>query len=270
MKTTILASAVLVAATLAGCVTSPRLMPAKTSLEAPYTVTRSELLDQTNHLVMHIDQERQVLYHQSSGGGGVAVGLLLGPLGVAANISMIEAITKADVARLKDKLHLNPLQAFQEVAGSGRSVLAPTGTSQLRVTPYVYVTKAKEDRLLVSSALLIEQGVGQDKWTGRMMYQLPVSYSLNELASLDEAGQKRLGMEARAGFRELLQQASARQQALLPPERAIKFRSEFFDPRFDFELSGDLLSEAQDVVWVRTGGGVYAIRKAYINFEKGS
>lgn len=262
------AAGLVLAIALAGCVTPPRLMPAKTAIDAPYTVTRSELLDRTSHMSMHVDQKRQVLYHQSSGGGGAAVGLLLGPLGVAANVSMIEAVTKADVARLKDKLDLEPLQVFREAVGAESIVPSPPGASQIRLTPYVYITKAKEDRVLVSSALLVERGVGDEQWTGRMMYQLPTEYTIDRLASLDGSGQQRLRSEVREGFRELLKHVSAREQALLPQERAIKFRSEFFDARFDAEFSGDLLQEAPDMAWVRTGGGIYALRKTSIQLAK--
>jgi hypothetical protein len=263
-------AAILLAVLLTGCVTPPPAMPVKVAVDAPYAVTRSPVLDQTSHVLMHLDQKRQILYFQSFGGGGAAVGLLLGPLGVAANVGMIESATKADVARLKDKLDVDPAALFQEVAGAGATVPAADGSSQLRVTPYLYVTKGRDDKLMVASAMLLEQGLGPEKWTGRMMYQLPGAYTFDELTSAGSATQERLRSDAKNGFRELLRHASASEQALLPAERPIKFRSEFFNARFDFELTGELVKETQEVIWLRTGGGIYAVRKGIISVVKPS
>ncbi|HVE52127.1 MAG TPA: hypothetical protein VNB23_01955 [Ramlibacter sp.] len=154
----------LVAGLLAACAApQPRVMPARTAIDAPYALERSPLLDQTSHTAMHLDRERRILYQQSLGGGGVGVGLLLGPLGVAANIAMIEANTKADVAK--------------------------------------------------------------------------------------------------AGYRALLDHLSARQQAAVSATRPVTFRSEFFDPRFEFEMNGELVQEAGDLLWLRLPAGLYALRK---------
>jgi hypothetical protein len=254
----------LLAMVLSSCVTLPPMMPTKTSLDAPYALTRSEILDQTSHMSMHIDRNRRVLYEQSSGGGGAAVGLLFGPLGVLANVAAIERVTKADVAKLQDRVDVDPHALFQEVAGTNSIVRPPAGSGQLRLTPYLYILKAKGDKLLVSSALLVEQGLGAEKWTGRVMYQLPGSYAVAELATLDASGQTRLRSEAAEGFRAMLQQLSARQQANMPEGVPLQFRSELLDPQFDFELRGELMAESADLVWIRVRGGVFAVRKASI------
>lgn len=259
----------LLAGLLSACATPPppRGLPLKLTLESPYTVARSGVLDVTSNVLMHADAKRQVMYQQSNGGGGAAVGLLLGPLGVMANASMIEAVTKADVARLKDRLGLDPEELFREIAGP-LPVSSPVDPSKLRVTPYILVKKTRADRLLVSSALLIEKQQGAEQWSGRLMYQLPQSYTLDELASLDATGLQRLQNDARDGFRQLFQHASREGQGRLPPARPVKFRSEFFDAAFDMEYAGDLLQDAADILWIRTAGSVYAVRKANISLTQ--
>jgi hypothetical protein len=262
-------AAALGTALLTACATTPPpQMPARTAIDAPYVVTRSELLDETSYMVMHLDDDRRIVYFQSSGGGGLAVGLLFGALGAVANMAMIESNTKADVARLKDRMRVDPLEVFQEVAGRSSIVSAPPGSSQLRITPYLYVVKINEGQLTLASALLVEQGTGAGKWSGRLMYQLPEIYTFEQAASLDGEGTAHLRASVAAGFRELLHHVSSREQLALPQDRAIHFKSHFLHPGVAFEYTGNLLLEAADHVWVATGGNVYALRKNSITITK--
>jgi hypothetical protein len=62
---------------------------------------------------------RNILYFQNYGGGGAGLGLLLGPIGVAANMSMIESNTKQE--QLRDKIAIDPPAVFSAAAGAGRN-----------------------------------------------------------------------------------------------------------------------------------------------------
>ena len=45
-------------------------------------------------------------------------------------------------------------------------------------------------------------------------------------------------------------------------ERTITFKSDFLAPRLNFDLTGALISQNADVTWVRTYGGIFALRKS--------
>lgn len=254
---------VAMALTLTGCNSSPVLQSSQpfAGTEHSYSLSRSPLLDQTNSSMAHLDSDKNIVYSQLFGGGGVGLGLLLGPLGVAANVAMINAQTESDTALLKDKLHIKPLQNFLSSAqGKALKLVDNPGSTGAKISPYLYVSRADGEQMLLAAALLIEQGEGKSQWTGKYMYQLPKKYAKSELATLDEAQQQQLDSDLTAGFDVLLDYITHEQ----PPaaERSITFKSAFLNPRFDFDMTGALISQNDELTWVRTYSGVYALRKS--------
>lgn len=259
----------LVSLLLAACGTPPRLQALQPKLAVPadYALSQSPLLESTNHMTQHLDKDKSVLYFQNYGGGGAGLGLLLGPIGVAANIAMIESNTKKDAEQLRDKVSVNPREIFAEVAQRHGLSISSTPTDQKpKVTPYLYVSKTEGDLLLLSSALIIEQGAGAEKWTGKYMYQLPMKYSVNELSKLGDNETAQLKDAVAMGFSQLVKNVSSESPERFAQEKKITFKSDLVNPRFDFEMIGSLISDDGDVVWVRTVGGVFALRRANVSF----
>lgn len=121
--------------------------------------------------------------------------------------------------------------------------------------------------LLLSSALIIENDNGADKWTGKYMYQLPVKYSINELSQIGDSAMAQLQEAVAAGFSQLILNMAAESPERLAQEKKITFKSDLVNPRFEFEMIGSLISEESNMVWIRTAGGVFALRKANISFS---
>lgn len=67
-----------------------------------------------NHMMRPLNDTNTILYEQSFGGGGVGLGVLLGPLGVAANIAAIEGRTEKEAALLHDKVGINPQELLKQ------------------------------------------------------------------------------------------------------------------------------------------------------------
>jgi hypothetical protein len=218
-------------------------------------------------MTQHLDKDKSVLYFQNYGGGGAGLGILLGPLGVAANISMIESNTKKDVEQLRDKVNVRPREIFAEVAKRrGLGVSSSPTDQKLKVTPYLYVSKTEGETLLLASALIIEQGAGADKWTGKYMYQLPLKFSISELSQLSDSATAQLGEAVATGFMQLLMNIGSESPERFVQEKKITFKSDLVNPRFDFEMMGTLIADDGNVVWIRTVGGVFALRKANVSF----
>jgi hypothetical protein len=254
---------------LVACGTPPRLQPLQPKTQGPaeYTLSRSALVENTSHVTQHLDKDKSVLYFQNYGGGGVGLGLLLGPLGVAANVAMIEGVSKKDAEQLRDKISVRPREIFAEVAArQGLNVSAELASQKLKVTPYLYVSKTEGDILLVSSALIIEHEAGADKWTGKYMYQLPLKYSISELSKLGDGETAQLREAVAAGFAQLVTNIRAESPERLALEQKVLFKSDFVNPRFDYEMFGSLIAEDSSVVWIRTVNGVYALRKPNVSF----
>lgn len=260
-----LLAALMLCACATGAPPAPQSAPPKALSSAGFAVARTALVDETNHMQKHVDRAKQILYFQNYGGGGVGLGVLLGPIGVAANISMIDGVTQKDVDQLKDRIAIDPGALFAEAARR-HNLPAGQGADALRVTPYLLLSKANETTVLAAAALIVEQGQGTTLWRGKYMLQLPRSYSVAELAALDAAGTEQLRQATAQGFDALLARLQAEATATPGGEKAITFKSDLLSPRFDFEMSGRLIADDGQLAWVRVIGGVFAVRKSNIQY----
>lgn len=262
----------LVLAALVGCGTMPPLQGARpaSAQQQHYGLARSEVVAKTDHMTQHLDEGKSVVYFQNQGGGGVALGLL-GPLGVAANIKMIEGVTAGDVEKLKGRIKLDPQLAVQQAALAEdfalQSVAVP---SDVKVSPFVQISKTNETTLHVSSVLLFEGMDGQSKWTRRYQYQLPGSYTLDELSTLTPDRVASLQAASMNAYASLLRHVVGERDEAIAQERKITFKSAYMAPRFEFEMAGSLVGEKEGRVWVRTMGGVTAVDPAYIQYQAGT
>ncbi len=261
---------------LAGCASAPVNQGpiAVRQVGNEMALARTPMLDQTNHMAKHLDDKKNVLYFQNFGGGGATVGLLLGPLGVAANIKAIDSNTLKDVEVLRGKLESDPVGAFKSAAAAGAVVVheQPNGTAS-RATPYLYVVKMQQepDVLAIAAALIVESP--QDKagnrknaparaeWQYKYMYQLAGRFTPASLAALDDSAKAQLQRELEAGYGAILAMMARDTAESAAKEQKVKFKSPFLVPRFDLEQIGSLIAEQADVVWIRNPTGVYGIRR---------
>ena len=268
----------LVALSLISCASVPEFQPLKprTSSISEYLIARSPLLDRidpsllarTDHTTKYLDQNSQILYFQNHGGGGGGVALLLGPLGAVANMSMIEETTKADVDLLRGKIRIDPSMIFMEAANKqGLSIALAPASDNSQITPYLYISKSDSDRLLVAVAIILEQGTGTEKWIGKYMYQLPLSFSVADLAQLDQDGAIALRSASADGFSALLRHVTSEKPEAYLKEQPIVLKSDLLTPKVNFELQGMLISADEELVWIRTAGGIYAVQKTNISYK---
>lgn len=262
-------AAAVVAILLAACGTAPRLqaLQPREGGVSPHVVAKSALVEQTNHMTEHLDSGKQIVYFQNAGGGGVAVGLLLGPIGVAANMAAIGSVTKADADVLRGKVDVDPRTLFLEAARDRHFPIVDAGKGNPKVSPYLYVAKTEGENLIVATALIVDQGEGASKWTGKYMYQLPGAYTLSSLSHPTEESNARIRQAAGEGYRALLQHMLAERAAGLAQERPIEFHSAVLSPRFDLGMTGALIGVENDLVWIRTVGGVYGLRKTDVAYK---
>ncbi|MCT8174565.1 hypothetical protein [Variovorax sp. CY25R-8] len=272
--------ALLAVASLAGCGTPPtyKLRPVTGQSPGTFSLAHSKAVEDERHGTRHLDAAKSIVYSQNFGGGGAALGLLLGPLGVAANISMIDSNTEADAVRLRGKLTLAPRELFLAAATQqGLEVVddAATGVpGRTLATPYLFVSKTDNDRLLTAAAVRLEYGQGADQWSGVYMYQLPSSYQLGDLARLTPEMQARLGTEAAQGFSALAafiaKEAPQQEgQAKGGTEKDFSYKSDLLTPRIEIEMNGRFIARSGDLIWFRSFGGVYAVRTSNIKVMSG-
>lgn len=253
---------------LSACATAPKLLSAPPQKEAlgTYKVVHSPLLDQTNHMVKPINADKDMIYVQSFG-GSVAVGILLGPMGTIGNIMNISRITQNDIDQLFGKVNIQPLAIFNELTSAQGIAFSKTSTNPQKITPYVLIVKQEDDQLLLASSIIVEQtDVNNKPWVGRYVYQIPVKYTINQLAHLDENTTTQLKNSLATGFSKLLTRINDENSSMPEKEQKIKIKSHFIDPRFNFDIAGSLIAQNSDETWVRTFGVIYGIQKADIAF----
>lgn len=262
----ILASLGLVAF-LAGCASSlpPLQLPSKAA--GPIEVFQNPILDRTDHTLQHLDDRKQILYAQTYGGGGVGVGLLLGPLGVAANIKAIESNTLKDTALLKNKIKLNPQELFLSAAKKANSpIAASSAPGNLKLHPYLLTEKTEGEKIMMA-AVLLGDATEKGSLPAKFLVQIPVSYTIPELSNLTPEQTKKLGDLLEKGFTTLLNRIKTEATAVPASETKVTFVSEFLTPRFKFEIQANLIEANQEFVWFRTMTGVFGVRPQDVSYK---
>ena len=219
-------------------------------------------------MTKHLDESKSIVYFQNQGGGGAGLGLLLGPLGVAANMKMIDGVTAADVEKLKGRLNLSPEDALQQAAASTNfSIQISPTQGDVKVSPFLLVSKTNETTVHISSVVLFEGTDGQSKWARRYQYQLPGKYTLDELSTLPEVEASGIQAASVTAYAALLKHIAEEKEAAIALERKITFKSSYITPRFDFEMMGSLIGEKDGRVWVRMVTGVVAVEPSEIQYQ---
>lgn len=261
--------ALLALAGLTACVAPPSYRNRPVAADAPsaFVLAHAAIVEEPRHATRHLDDAKTIVYTQAQG-GSLTAGLVFGALGALANMGMIDSQTGLDAARMKGKLRLEPRQLFLDAAiRQGLELADVGGAVRTGATPYLSISKSPSGRLLAAAAVQLEQGSGADRWSGLYMYQLPSSYSLDELARPSEDLQRKLASETAQGFGELaafLAREEGRKDASAkaPPEREFVFSTELLTPGGGYPMPARLIASSQDVVWCRTFDGVFALRRS--------
>jgi len=249
---------------MSGCATvqyqSP---PPLTTNHVTHEIAKSSLLSQTGHTLMHLNQSGDILYQQNFGGGGAGLGILLGPIGVMANIAAIESNTEGDVELLQDKLVFNASELFKKSLDKHQMKTFDGNSESIKLSPYIYVSKTEDEQLLFASALIVETQPGKkSNWLGKYMYQTSLKIAKSDIADgVNKEEYRLLKFEIEKGFDKLALLYFEDRKGNLKTEQALTFLSDFVSPRFNLEMVGDLIPSETGRVNIRTVGGVYSLPK---------
>jgi hypothetical protein len=251
------------------CVSAPPLQqPIANGPAINYELYRPPVLEQTSHMFQHLDADKNIVYFQSYG-GNVGVGVLLGPLGVAANIKMIESNTMQDVALLKSKIAVNPQAIFVATAAK-QNIVAVTGSSVNvpKISPYLLVENTEGHKLMLASVILIERvNPTKNQLPNRYLVQLPITYSVAELSALDATRKQQLEVLIANGFDALIAKIKSEASANVAAEEKITVQSEFLTPRFKFDQTATLIEKTGEITWIRTTAAVCGIRNSDLTYK---
>jgi len=272
LKSAVQFLAVLVFVSLIGCGGKPQFLAVPSHQKVPepaeFQLGRSPLLDITNHTTGHLDDNKNIYYYQTFGGGGVAVGLLLGPFGAAANASAIESQTEEDLLALNGKLAVDPVELFQ-ASSSSITLRQDKSPTIAEISPYLYVTNVDEENLNFASTIIVDYNNLGINWAGKYMTQLDISLSKQEVVDgLTDEKLALLKSEMIKGFEQSLALYQKDKQHQLPGKNEVLFKSQFASPRFEFELMGEQVESSEERVNIRSFGVVYSLPKNSVELVK--
>jgi len=196
---------------------------------------------------LFLDDEHRIGYRQDFGGGGLAVGLLLGPLGAAANAKAIQAANERESAALHGKFPFTPGDLL------GRALAARAGgdgaTVEAQLTPGLFVTRDANEQLIFWAMVDVSIGEWRGRYSALMQGRVPLAdaskgLSGEALRSLEFGLQSAYAAAVDAMADDVAGRLTGfdKQRAKVPA----------LSPRFDVMQRYDYVLRKEDRVFIRT------------------
>jgi hypothetical protein len=99
------------------------------------------------------------------------------------------------------------------------------------------------------------------------MYELPVHYSFAQLGSPSETQTAALRDAMAAGYEKLIDHIRSEDPQRYAQEKRIVFKTPLFAPFANVDTLGQLVEESDDMAWIRTINGVYALHKGDVTIK---
>jgi len=211
-----------------------------------------------SHMVRPLNAANSILYDQQFGGGGVGAGLLLGPLGVAANVAAIKKRTETETQALFDKVALDPvalLASLLEEAAIARA--SETSPTTFTMKPYVRVVSDGKESVWIATGIDVSNSAVP--WTGKYSAQLAGAWPRSELANgLSPERLQELETLVKAGMREALHLYLDDTAGKLNGTDKVNWAAPIMAPRIKFQLYGVVLPSDETRKVFRSTGGIFS------------
>ena len=220
--------------------------------------TYSEQEAAATHVLRPLNTSNSILYEQQFGGGGVGLGVLLGPLGVAANVAAIKKRTEAEAQALFAKVALDPVallaSLLEEAAISRASETSPT---TFTMKPYVRIVSEGNENVWIAAGIDVSDSALP--WTGKYLAQLAGEWPRSELAEgLSPDRSHELEGQVKAALREALHLYIDDAAGKLKGTDKVNFAAPLMSPRIKFQLYGMVLPSDEAHKVFRSIGGIFS------------
>jgi hypothetical protein len=245
---------------------SPQLAPDEKHVVTAFLASEAS----GTHMLRPLNADNTILYEQNFGGGGAGVGVLLGPLGVAANIAAIKGRTEKEAGEIFGKLSLEVLPAARAaLEAQGLGLTDSADASRAVIKPALNLTSIDGENVQCSVSLFIDHNPVGRKWTGRYVYQLSPTFARSAIASgLAEAELEQLRQQMVAGFAEVARLYAADARGELKDDKQVKFWSDYLSMRFDYQYVGMEIPGDADRLLVRMPLAVFSLVREQVRFTK--
>jgi hypothetical protein len=235
-------SLVALMSTLTACAAGPQTYSSarQTLQSSKYTIGTLQDSMASDHMHRFLDKEHRVFYMQNQGGGGAAVGVLLGPLGVLANVAAIKSQTNKDAAQLQDKLSIDVAAIFRDSLNQSAALTQSTQSGvDPELSPVLYVEKLDDDHIRFASMLIVTAHAAGKSILRQYIYELPDSYTKQSLTQgLTNEQLARLGADAKVGFDWIAATYTQDIEGTFKPMTKAVIHSDFVTPRTQIPYGG--------------------------------
>ena len=121
----------------------------------------------------YLDEARRMTYRQEFGGGGLATGLLLGPLGAAANAKAIQNANERESAALRGKFPFSVDDLLGRALAARSAVEGAAIEAEL--TPSLFVTRDANERLIFWAIVDVSIGEWRGRYSALMQGRVPLA-----------------------------------------------------------------------------------------------
>jgi len=223
-----------------------------------------------NHMMRPLNDTNTILYEQSFGGGGVGLGVLLGPLGVAANIAAIKGRTEKEAALLHDKVGIDPQELLkQALAGSELKVANASEPQAATIKPALDVVSMGDHDLRFAITLRVDRHPAGKEWAGSYLWLLRTTSTREAVAAgLSDSDRQALEQEAASAFKELVAIYVQDAKGALPNGAQVRFHSSFLAPRFKLTYNGVTVAGPEGRLTARLPNMVVSLPEDAIQRDK--
>jgi len=223
-------------------------------LIATYSVNEAAV----SHMIRPLNASNSILYEQQFGGGGAGLGVLLGPLGVAANVAAIKKRTETESQTLFDKVALDPVALLTSLLDEAAIARASqTSATTFSMKPHVNIVSEGNENVWFAAGIDVSDSA--KPWTGRYLAQLPGEWSRSELANgLSPERAHALEEQVKAALREALHLYIDDAAGKLKGTDKVNFAAPFMSPRFKFQSYGMVIPSDEARKVFRSLGGIFS------------
>ncbi len=174
-----------------------------------------------------LDEQRRITYRQEFGGGGLAVGLLFGPLGAGANAAAIQNANEKEAEALRGRFPFTPDSVMAKALQARGDAAA--GVHEARIVPSLHVTRDQEGRLIFWAIVDVTIGEWSSRYSSLAQGRIP----LVEVAQgLPADGMTNLEWAIQAAYARALDTIAADVAGTLTGFKPVKAELPALSPRF--------------------------------------
>jgi hypothetical protein len=220
------------------------------------------------HMARPLNASNSILYEQQFGGGGAGVGVLLGPLGVAANVAAIKKRTEAETQALFDKVALDPVALLAGLLGEATFARASeTSPTTFTMKPVVRIVSDGKENVWIAAAIDVSDSAVP--WTGKYLAQLSGTWPRAELANgLSPERSQELEAQVKAALREALHLYLDDAAGKLNGTDKVNFAAPLLSPRIKFQFYGMVLPSDDARKVFRSTGAIFSFPAAQAEVTK--